>query len=156
MNIEVIPIKTKNTHKQLSSRIGESINFSLVLNGKEVIIPEENAGNLHFAATFTKTEDIVKANSEKISSGTISLGNELNGGSAQLTVNDVELSSDKISGFKDAAGDYTISNYLDIDLYNIFYKGKDDAEDVWANKIDELDKDGRITYLDSSPNMEVK
>ena len=101
--------------------------------------------NVHFAATFTKTEDIVKAESEKVSSGEISLGNTLDGGTAQLTVNDVELSSDKITGFENAAGDYTISNYLDIDLYNVFYKGKADSNDVWSNKIDELDKEATIT-----------
>lgn len=101
--------------------------------------------NVHFAATFTKTEDIVKAESEKVSGGNISLGNSLNGGTAQLKVSDVELSQDKITGFENAAGDYKISNYLDIDLYNVFYKGKKDANDVWSNKIDELDNEATIT-----------
>lgn len=102
-------------------------------------------GNLHFAAKFTKTDDVVKAESDKISGGEISLGNTLAGGTAQLTVNDVELSSDKIKGFENAAGEYTISNYLDIDLYNVYYKGKNDANDVWTNKISELDKEATIT-----------
>ena len=63
-----------------------------------------NGGNIHFSAEFTKTEDIVKADSKKVSSGKVSLGeNELSGGSAQLTVNDVTLSSDKITGFQNAA-----------------------------------------------------
>lgn len=101
--------------------------------------------NVHFAATFTKTEDIVKAESEKISSGEISLGNTLNGGTVQLTVSDVELSADKIKGFEGAVEGYNISNYLDIDLYNIFYKGKADSNDVWSNKIDELDKEATIS-----------
>lgn len=112
------------------------------MNRYEVVIPN---ANIHFGATFTRTEDVVKANSSKVSSGNINLENELAGGSAQLTVNDVELSSDKISGFENAAGDYTISNYLDIDLYNVFYKGKNDANDVWSNKISELDKYATIT-----------
>ncbi|MBQ8085649.1 MAG: hypothetical protein IJ232_06045, partial [Lachnospiraceae bacterium] len=101
--------------------------------------------HVHFAATFTKTEDVVKTDSSSVESGTIELGGALDGGSAQLTVNDVELSSDKIAGFESAAGDYTISNYLDIDLYNVFYKGKNDANDVWSNKISELDKEATIT-----------
>lgn len=100
--------------------------------------------NLHFAATFTKTEDIVKANSKNVDSGSIYLGSALPGGSAQLTVNDVELPADKVAGFERAAGDYTIANYLDIDLYNVYYKGKNDANDVWSNKIDELDKEATI------------
>lgn len=103
-------------------------------------------GNLQFAAKFTKTEDIVKAESEKVSSGTIKISNnEFDGGTAQLSVSDIELSSDKITGFETAAGDYTISNYLDIDLYNVFYKGKADSDDVWANKIDELNNEATIT-----------
>lgn len=115
------------------------------VNRFEVELPAEDAGNLHFAATFARTEDIVKAESEKVTSGQITLGSDLGGGSAQLTVNDVDLDSDKIAGFEDAAGEYTISDYLDIDLYNVFYKGKDDDEDVWSNKIDELEEEATIS-----------
>ena len=102
--------------------------------------------NIHFDAEFTKTDDIVKANSEKISSGKVSLGsNKLDGGTAQLTVNDVEVSEEKVEGFEQAAGEYEISDYLNIDLYQVFYKGKKDANDVWSNKIEELDNEVRIT-----------
>ena len=116
------------------------------MNRFEINIPD-NSGNLHFAATFSKTEDVVKANSTKVSSGEISLGNGLEAGTAQLVVSDVQLSSDKIKDFENAAGDYTIANYLDIDLYNVFYKGKDDDEDVWSGKIDELDKEATISLV---------
>ena len=115
------------------------------INRFEIKLPNLDGGNLHFAATFTKTDDIVKADSQKVKSGEIFLGNNLEAGSAQLTINDVELSPDKIKGFENAAGDYTISNYLDIDLYNVFYKGKNDSEDVWSNKIDEVEKEATIT-----------
>ena len=101
--------------------------------------------NIHFAATFTKTEDIVKANSEKVSEGDIKLGGNLEGGSAQLTVKDIELSADKIKGFENAVEGYTVSNYLDIDLYQVFYKGKADSDDVWSNKIDELSDEATIS-----------
>ena len=102
--------------------------------------------NIHFAATFERTNDIVTTNSERITNGIIKLGGALAGGSAELTINDIELSSDKIKGFEDAAGDYTISSYLDIDLYNIFRKANaDDEDEVWSNKIDELDEEVTIT-----------
>ena len=101
--------------------------------------------NVHFSAEFKKTEDIVKAESTKVSSGSIVLEKNLEGGSVQLSVKDIDLSSDKIKGFENAAGDYKIASYLDIDLYNVFYKGKEDKEDVWANKIDELEKEAIIT-----------
>lgn len=122
---------------------GQKLNVSRLMNQFEFIMPNTN---IHFDAEFTKTKDVLKANSEKVKSGKISMGNnQLDGGSVQLTVNDVELSADKIEGFENAAGDYSISNYLDIDLYQVFYKGKNDSEDVWSNKIDELNNEVTIT-----------
>lgn len=112
------------------------------MNFFTVTIPE---GNIHFKAVFTETKDIVISSSEKVSGGSIELGNTLPGGSAQLFVKDVELSSDKISGFENAAGEYSISNYLNIDLYNVYYKGKDDSEDVWLDKISELENEATIS-----------
>ena len=125
-----------------------------VMANEQTLAPQETANhytftmpdtNVHFAATFTKTEDIVKADSDKVSSGSIQLGNKLDGGTVQLSVSNVELSADKIKGFEGAAEGYTVSNYLDIDLYNVFYKGKADSDDVWSNKIDELDKEATIS-----------
>lgn len=111
-------------------------------NQYEFIMPDTN---VHFDAEFTKIEDVVKTNSDKVSNGTIKLGKNLNGGSVQLIVSNIELSADKIKEFQGAADGYTISNYLDIDLYNVFYKGKNDDEDVWSNKIDELDNEATIS-----------
>lgn len=122
----------------------QPINATATMNKFEFTMPD-GSGNIHFAATFTKTEDIVKTDSEKVSEGGIKLGNNLAGGSAQLTVKDVQLSADKIKGFEGAAEGYTVSNYLDIDLYNVFYKGKADSNDVWSNKITELDKEATIS-----------
>lgn len=122
---------------------GQKLGVSGLVNQFEFKMPD---ANIHFDAEFTKTKDIVKANSEKISSGKVSLGdNQLDGGTAQLIVNDIELSSDKIKDFEDAAEGYTVSNYLDIDLYQVFYKGKNDSNDVWSNKIDEFDNEVTIT-----------
>ena len=112
------------------------------INQYEFTMPD---ANVHFSAVFTKTSDLVNAESEKVKSGSIKLGNNLDGGSAVLTVNDVELDSSKIKGFENAAKDYSVSTFLDIDLYNVFYKGKADADDVWSEKIDELEKEATIT-----------
>lgn len=74
---------------------GMQLEAQSTINQYTFIMPD---ANVHFSAEFKETKDIVKANSEKVSSGSIELGNTLSGGSAQLTVSDVELTSDKISG----------------------------------------------------------
>lgn len=117
------------------------------INRFEITIPEnpEGSGNVHFGATFTKTEDIVKTNSTSINSGEIALGNELEGGSAQLTISDTSVSSNKKAQFENVAGAYEITNYLDIDLYNVYYKGKNDANDVWSKQIEDLNEYATIS-----------
>lgn len=101
---------------------------------------------VHFAANFTKTSDVVITGSEKVSSGTITLGtNILGAGTAQLSVNDVDLDTAKIADFDKAASGMTISNILDIDFYNVFFKGKNDSSDVWSNQIHELSEEATIT-----------
>ena len=112
------------------------------INQYEFTMPD---ANVHFSAVFKETKDLVNAESEKVKSGSIKLGNDLDGGSAILTVKDVDLDSTKIKGFEDAAKDYEVKTFLDIDLYNIFFKGKDDSDDVWSEKIDELEKEATIT-----------
>lgn len=122
---------------------GQAIGAGNKINEFDFIMPDTN---IHFDAVFTKTSDKLKAKTNKIAGGDVSLGdNTLNGGSAQLTVSDVELSSDKIKGFEGAAGEYKISNYLNIDLYQVFFKGKNDENDVWQNKIDELNNEVTVT-----------
>ena len=122
---------------------GQEVSAEAALNQYSFEMPD---ANVHFQAIFKKTDDIVASNTNKVSSGSIKLGGNLDGGSAKLTISDVELSQDKIKDFENKAGeDYTLKTYLDIDLYNIFYKGKDDANDVWSNKIDELDEYATIT-----------
>lgn len=102
--------------------------------------------NVHFAAVFTKTDDAVITGSEKVSGGQIVLGSgEFDAGTAQLSVNDVDLDSAKIADFDNAAAGLTISDILDIDLFNIFYKGKNDSADVWSNQIHELENEATIT-----------
>ena len=113
------------------------------MNTYEFIMPDTN---IHFDAEFTQVDDVVKAEGTTVESGRITLPDgEIERGTAQLKVNDVELSEDKIKGFTNAAGDFNVKTYLDIDLYQVFYKGKDDSDDVWSNKIDELEKEATIS-----------
>jgi len=123
----------------------QEVDSTGVTNQFEIAIPQ-GGGNVHFAAEFTKIDDVLKADSETIEGGSIVLPEgSIENGTAQLKVSDVELPADKIKGFEDAAGDYSVKTFLDIDLFQVFYKGKNDDEDVWSNKIDELDKEATIT-----------
>ncbi len=113
------------------------------INQYTFIMPDTN---VHFEANFVKTSDAVITGSEKVSSGTITLdANVLGAGTAQLSVNDIDLDTAKIADFDKAANGMTISNILDIDFFNVFYKGKNDSEDVWSNQIHRLDEEVTIT-----------
>ncbi len=123
----------------------QEVDATGVTNQFEVVIPE-GGGNVHFAAEFTKISDVLKDGSNSIEGGSIELAEgTIVSGTAQLRVNDVDIPADKIKGFEDAAGDYSVKTYLDIDLFQVFYKGKDDDEDVWENKLDELEKEATIS-----------
>lgn len=122
---------------------GQKLGVTGLMNTYEFIMPDTN---IHFDAEFTQVDDVVKAEGTTVESGRITLPNgEIERGTAQLKVNDVELSEDKIKGFTNAAGDFNVKTYLDIDLYQVFYKGKDDSDDVWSNKIDELEQEATIS-----------
>ena len=101
-------------------------------------------GNFHLCAEVSKVEDAVDAKSEKVKSGNIEIGkNEIDAGSVVLTVNDIEPSAAKKEKFEEAAGEYKIDSYLDIDLDQVIFKGTSD--DVWANRIHELRGEATIT-----------
>lgn len=96
----------------------------------------------HFSVVFTATEDIVKANAASISEGGVELAaGELDGGSAVLEVNEANVTNQ--GDFEEAAEGYVVSEYLDISLYNVFYKGN--AEDVWSTPVENLDNPAEIT-----------
>ena len=101
-------------------------------------------GNFHLGAEVTKVENEVDAKSEKVKSGEIEISdNEIDSGSVVLSVNDVNISGDKREKFEDVAGEYEIKSYLDIDLDKVIYKGS--KEDVWSERIHELNDEATIT-----------
>ena len=98
--------------------------------------------NPHFAVAFTATEDIVKANAASISEGGVELAaGELDGGSAVLEVNEANITNQ--GDFEAAAEGYVVSEYLDISLYNVFYK--ENADNVWSFPIENLSRPAEIT-----------
>lgn len=114
---------------------------------QSVFIFEIKPGNAHLGAHFTSVTDKVTSSSDIVASGSIALGSELSGGSAQLEISDAEsdLSDEKREAFETAAGNYTITDYLNLDLYNVYYKGSTDEENVWKNEVNTLDNDATIS-----------
>ena len=113
---------------------------------------EIKPGNFHLGAHFTPVADRVISTSEAVTEGNIELGGGLEGGSAQLEISDASLSEDKETGFDSVTpSGYTVTDYLNIDLYNVFYKGVDNPDDVWENAIDTLSDKAtiRIQLTDS-------
>ena len=113
-----------------------------------VTVEDGTAG--YFQATVEKVDNTVTATSEKVKAGNIALGDsastDIKNGTVRLSVEDVELSSDKITNFEEKAseaGDYTITNYLDINLDKVLYKGT--ADDVWSEQIHHLTDKALIT-----------
>ena len=113
-----------------------------------IVVPDGTAG--YFRATVEKVDNIVEPTSEKIKNGTIQLGksaaDDIKNGTVRLTVEDIELSSDKIKNFQDKAnelGNYEISSYLDINLDKILYRGTEDS--VWSEQIHHLSDKALIT-----------
>ena len=113
-----------------------------------VTVEEGTAG--YFQATVEKVDNTVTPTSEKVKAGNIALGDsastDIKNGTVRLSVEDVELTSDKITNFEEKAseaGDYTITNYLDINLDKVLYKGT--ADDVWSEQIHHLTDKALIT-----------
>lgn len=130
---------------QVTSVNGGS-NFTTTNSGVSeftVTVADGTAG--YFQAGVTRVDDEVLANSDKVSSGTIEIANnEINSGTVQLSVDDVELTSDKIKDFNEAAGsNLKINSYLDINLNKVLYKGT--ADDVWSEQIHHLNNKALIT-----------
>lgn len=125
---------------------------SFGVNGQDIITGDAiseftfpiHKGNFHLGAQVTKVDDVVDAKSEKVKTGNIVIDkNEIDTGSVVLTVNDIKPSEAKIEEFEKAAGEYEIYSYLDIDLDQVIYKGTE--EDVWSNRIHELNNEATIT-----------
>lgn len=108
-------------------------------------VEEGTAG--YFQATVEKVDNEVTPKSEKVKTGEITLGDnaatDIGNGTVRLSVEDIELTSDKIADFEAQAGDYKITNYLDINLNKVLYRGSSD--NVWSEQIHSLTDKALIT-----------
>lgn len=124
---------------------------SFGVNGNDIITGENiseftfevGKSNFHLGAQVEEVGNTVAAGEDTgIKAGTVEIANNvLNEGTARLFVeNNEDVSKEKVAEFEEVAKDYIaegyeITNYLDISLAQVFYKGKDD--DVWV--ADELE-----------------
>lgn len=72
---------------------GTELKAQETTNQYKYIMP---ATNIHFQATFTKTEDVVKSSTSKVTSGTVTIGkNEITSGTTVLSVKDATLTDEQ-------------------------------------------------------------
>ena len=103
-------------------------------------------GNAHLAADFEPVDNAVDTDAASaIEAGSIVIdGEEFDMGTARLDVSDVELTDEQVNNFENAApSGYSVSNYIDISLFNTVYKGS--ADDSWDTQVTELGKAATIT-----------
>ncbi len=107
----------------------------------EYIMPDTN---VHFSSIFEKVDDKVVTESNKVKDGKIELdGSEINSGSVVLSVDDVNLTEEQISNFKNQADGYQLSSFLNIRLDQVLYKGTE--SDVWSKQLKDLNNPATIT-----------
>lgn len=104
-------------------------------------MPDEN---VHISGIFTKTEDQIVINTDKVKKALIRLDeNEITSGNSRLTIQDTVLTQQQLEAFKKAAGDYRIAGYFDIKLAQILYKNT--ASNLWIKDIETLKKSAGVS-----------
>ena len=100
--------------------------------------------NLHLHALFKKTDNKVTNTSAKVDTGGIVISNtEIDSGAVDLSISDIALAADKITDFKNAAGNYNISTYLNISLEQFVNKGS--ADSAWTTPMENLTNPATVT-----------
>ena len=95
------------------------------------IMPDQH---LHLSAIFQKVDDSININSESVKSATINMPADEINGTAELIIDDAEVVD--TADFETAAGDLTITNYLDLSLNEVINKGH--ADQAWTTAITDL------------------
>ena len=110
---------------------------------------------------FTKIGSEVQATSNNVKGGTIETNEKVQNGSIKLSVTDANVSNDSQTAFENKASEqgYTVSNIVDISLYNSVYKGgkKDDNGNYlsWDTELNNLSNKASIA-LELGDNVSGK
>ncbi|MGN0142366.1 MAG: hypothetical protein ACI4AD_09055 [Roseburia sp.] len=110
-------------------------------------------GNFHLGAHFTQVADEVQVSgSNGISGGNIRLGeNEIDMGSAVLSISDTDTTGEEQKAFAEAADGYTVDSYLELSLNQVVYKGNEN--DYWETDMSTLNSAADIS-LELSDTLE--
>ncbi len=138
----ILKLKPNYGYQLTSIRINDEILLPREIESTfEYIMPDTN---VHLSGIFEKVDDQVKIESSKVKEGKIEIdGSEIDSGSVILSLNDVDLTEEQISDFKEKAKEYDISSYLGIRLDSILYKGT--ADKVWSKQLTNLNSQVTIT-----------
>jgi len=112
---------TINDQSNATTALGEVSTFTFTVPSK----------NFHLGAKFTEKSDEVKSSATGISGGSLGLAdNEFENGTAALMVANVTPENTGSFVSKAGEGGYTVDQYIDLKVQNIFYKGNE--TDYWA------------------------
>lgn len=111
---------------------------------------EIKGGNFHLGARFTKVENKVKSESEVVTGGSVKVSaSVVNTGTVVMSVEDATVTDEQKKAFSQIGDtEYEVSNYLDLNMNQVLYKGTEDETDAWINplgKTSELKKAAEVT-----------
>lgn len=97
--------------------------------------------NLHFAAMFKATADKITVNGTDVEAASVDgAENIVSTGNIELRIDDLDISEDMETEFKEQADGNVIVSYLDLNIYNIVYKDSNGNE-VWEEELTDLDEE---------------
>lgn len=120
---------------------------SEIIPGDEVGVYtfEIQNGNLHLGAKCGPVADEIATTSKVVTAGDIEIdGNELDMGTARLSVSDAKVTDAEETAFaKNAGADYEVGACLELDMNQVVFKGS--KNQVWAKDKSTLKKAAKVT-----------
>lgn len=143
VNVTILPDQGYQYQKDTLNINGQVIENTIpgTDRGTYTFTMPANAG--HICAGFAKTSDIVSVTNENIASANLAnTDGVITNGNAKLQIASATVSEEDAAKIASAAGDHTVADTLDIDLYEAVIKNYDptsQVQDSWDKELHELD-----------------
>ena len=143
VNVTILPEQGYQYQKDTLNINGQVIENTIpgTDRGTYTFTMPANAG--HICAGFAKTSDIVSVTNENIASANLAnTDGVITNGNAKLQIASATVSEEDAAKIASAAGDHTVADTLDIDLYEAVIKNYDptsQVQDSWDKELHELD-----------------